>query len=73
MIATRGKYHHARVCITAWQVGALPEDALALGAATGALHFAGEATSFEHPGYVHGAYETGRRAALEILAQLVRE
>lgn len=50
-------------------VGALPEDANTLAAAVGPLHFAGEATSFQHPGYVHGAFETGIRAAQEVLAQ----
>jgi monoamine oxidase len=32
----------------------------------GALHFAGEATSIERPATVHGAIESGRRAAAEL-------
>lgn len=36
----------------------------------GALHFAGEHTSLEHFGFVHGAVESGRRAANEILETL---
>lgn len=52
------------------KVGALPDDARVLGAAAGNVHFAGEATSFEHPGYVHGAFESGERAAREVLAAI---
>jgi monoamine oxidase len=42
----------------------------ALGAPCGALHFAGEATSVEHAATVHGAIESGRRAAGEVLEAL---
>ncbi len=40
----------------------------ALADPVGALHFAGEATSQDHAATVHGAIESGRRAADEILA-----
>jgi monoamine oxidase len=39
----------------------------ALAAPVGALHFAGEATSLLRPATVHGAIESGRRAAAEVL------
>jgi monoamine oxidase len=42
----------------------------ALAEPVGALHFAGEATNLVHPATVHGAIETGRRAAGEVLRAL---
>jgi monoamine oxidase len=39
-----------------------------LAAPVGVLHFAGEATSLQHAATVHGAIESGKRAALEVLA-----
>jgi monoamine oxidase len=42
----------------------------ALAEPVGALHFAGEATNANHPATIHGAIETGRRAAAEVLATL---
>jgi monoamine oxidase len=42
----------------------------ALAAPCGALHFAGEATNSEHPATVHGAIESGRRAAREVFDSL---
>jgi monoamine oxidase len=42
----------------------------ALASAVGALHFAGEATSIDHPATVHGAIESGRRAAADVLQSL---
>ena len=41
-----------------------------LAAPVGALGFAGEATSVLRPATVHGAIESGRRAATEVLASL---
>jgi len=50
-------------------VGALPAQRK-LAKPVGPLHFAGEATHFEGAcGTVHGAIETGIRAAREILAR----
>jgi len=40
---------------------------VALAEATGRLHFAGEATSSTAPATTHGAYESGRRAATELV------
>ena len=52
------------------KVGQQPEDRANLGKAIdGKLFFAGEATHPTFLGTVHGAYETGVRAAREILAQ----
>lgn len=42
----------------------------ALAEPAGALHFAGEATNPTRPATVHGAIESGRRAAAEILGRL---
>jgi monoamine oxidase len=38
-----------------------------LGRREGGIHFAGEQTSIEYPGYLEGAIESGERCALEIL------
>jgi len=55
-----GSYSHIRP-------GSSPQDRLALAApAGGTLFFAGEATTGEDPGTVHGAYSTGLRAAEEV-------
>ncbi|MBP2472310.1 monoamine oxidase [Crossiella equi] len=43
-----------------------------LAAPVGRLHFAGEATSAEAPATTHGALESGRRAAREVLAEGAR-
>ncbi|QLF70244.1 FAD-dependent oxidoreductase [Peteryoungia desertarenae] len=49
-------------------VGALPSDFDALARPVGSrLHFAGEHTSTEHFGTVHGAHSSGLRAADEVL------
>ena len=37
------------------------------------LHFAGEATSHRHYSTVHGAYESGIRAANEILENMAKK
>lgn len=51
------------------RVGSGPADRRALAASVaGRLFFAGEATSPDHPGSVHGAYQSGRRAAREAAA-----
>lgn len=42
----------------------------ALATPCGALYFAGEATSIDHPATVHGAIESGMRAAREVLESL---
>jgi monoamine oxidase len=42
----------------------------ALAAPAGALYFAGEATNASHPATVHGAIESGTRAAAEVLDSL---
>ncbi|MGD9895392.1 MAG: flavin monoamine oxidase family protein [Dehalococcoidia bacterium] len=42
----------------------------ALAAPCGAVHFAGEATNSDHPATVHGAIESGQRAAREVLNSL---
>ena len=34
------------------------------------IHFAGEATDYEFPGYAHGAVTSGYRAAEEVLKAL---
>jgi monoamine oxidase len=49
--------------------GSSPADADALAAPVGRLHFAGEATSADHPATVHGAYASGLRAAAELMAR----
>jgi monoamine oxidase len=50
--------------------GSTPADARALAAPVGErLFFAGEATSTENPSTVHGAYESGLRAAEEIVGE----
>ena len=41
-----------------------------LAAPCGALHFAGEATNADHPATVHGAIESGQRAAREVVQSL---
>ncbi len=46
--------------------GSSPADIAALAAPIGALHFAGEATSRQHMATVHGALQSGQRAADEI-------
>lgn len=52
-------------------VGATPADREALAAPVDdVLFFAGEATSVDHPSTVHGAIESGRRAADEVAATL---
>lgn len=52
-------------------LGALPEDANALGAPfPPSLWFAGEATSYKYPGYVHGAYLEGQRAAAQVISDM---
>lgn len=43
-------------------------DVEALGAPVGRVHFAGEAT-FVYPGYTHGAYLSGKREAMRVLAE----
>jgi monoamine oxidase len=58
---------HARGAYSWVPVGALPAQR-ALAKPVGPLHFAGEATHFEGAcGTVHGAIESGERAAAEIL------
>ena len=48
------------------QAGSTPADIAALAAPIGRLHFAGEATSRVHLATVHGALQSGQRAADEI-------
>lgn len=49
------------------KVGALPDDFNRFAEPIGPLHFAGEHTSFDHHGNVHGAYLSGLRAAEAIM------
>jgi polyamine oxidase len=57
--------------------GATGETRRALGAAllggTGGVFFAGEATSVDHPSTVHGAFESGERAANEVIDAIAPE
>jgi monoamine oxidase len=46
--------------------GSSPTDIAALAARFGRLHFAGEATSRQHMATVHGAWESGLRAANQV-------
>ena len=48
------------------KAGSTPADIAALAAPIGKLHFAGEATSRNHLATVHGALQSGQRAADEI-------
>ena len=59
---------YARGAYVTLAPGSSLEDCAALAEPEGArLHFAGEATTPFHPGTVHGALSTGRRAAREVL------
>lgn len=49
------------------KVGVLPDDFNRFAEPIGPLHFAGEHTSFDYHGNVHGAYLSGIRAAEAIL------
>jgi monoamine oxidase len=51
---------------TSLRQGSSPADIAALAARFGRLHFAGEATSRQHLATVHGAWQSGLRAAGEI-------
>ncbi len=54
----------------AWfAVGQMTEFGSALHAPEGRLHFAGDHTS-NRPGFMHGAVESAKRAAAEVLAAL---
>jgi len=54
-------------------VGSVPDDCNVLAEPSfGKWFFAGEATSYKYPGYVHGAYYEGVRAAREILETKVK-
>jgi monoamine oxidase len=51
------------------KVGATPDDFDRFAAPIGPVHFAGEHTSFDYHGNVHGAYLSGLRAAAAILSE----
>ena len=60
-------------CIPSWAPGVRTGYGTALGAAVGAVHWAGSETSEEWDGYMEGAVRAGERAAGEVLAALPRE
>lgn len=72
MITRWGKDPFALGSYSSLAPGAVSEDRAALSAPQleGRLYFAGEATSSDHPGSVHGAYESGRRQAARALEGL---
>ncbi|KAJ5892384.1 Winged helix-turn-helix transcription repressor DNA-binding [Penicillium tannophilum] len=61
---TRGSYSYVAT-------EARAEDYDLMARPVGSLHFAGEATSRNHPATVHGAYLSGIRAAAEVIESVV--
>ncbi|KAJ5949557.1 hypothetical protein N7454_001141 [Penicillium verhagenii] len=63
------KFTHGSYSYVATEARAEDYDLMAR--PVGSLHFAGEATSRNHPATVHGAYLSGLRAAEEVIASVV--
>jgi monoamine oxidase len=64
------KHRYSKMGYSYLPVGAMPELRLRLAAPVApTLYFAGEATNVRAPSTVHGALESGQRAARQILSR----
>jgi len=63
---TKGAYSY-------WKVGQFTKFAGIPGEREGNVFFAGEHTSIKYPGYLNGAVETGDRAAMEVINDILKK